>query len=103
MAQSAALLVLPSGLQDSEKKDGQSATLLAAQVLEDLCLADRVVQALRASGHPTLRTLEVTACRQLVILKGRVPSYYVKQLAQVVAMEVVGVQDLLNELQVVQS
>ena len=103
MAQSAALMVLPSGQHaDKERNASQAAALLVAQGLEDLCLAERVERTLRGTGYPPLRAVAVSVCGQLVILQGRVPSYYMKQLAQTVAIEVVGVRELRNDVQVVQ-
>jgi osmotically-inducible protein OsmY len=104
MAPSAALVVLPSGRHgDEERNQGQAAALLLAQSLLDLGLAERVERALRATGYPPLRAVEVSVCGQLVILQGRVPSYYMKQLAQAVAMGVAGVRELRNDVQVVRS
>jgi osmotically-inducible protein OsmY len=104
MAQSAALMVLPTGQQaDQGRNANQAAALVVAQGLEDLCLAERVEWALRGTGYPPLRAVAVSVCGPLVILQGRVPSYYMKQLAQTVAMEVGGVHDLRNDLHVVRS
>jgi osmotically-inducible protein OsmY len=101
MAQSAALVVLPSG-GHSDQDAGQAATLLA-ESLVNLDLAERVERALRATGYPPLRVVEVSVSGPLTILQGRVPSYYMKQLAQAAAMGVPGVRELRNELCVVSS
>jgi osmotically-inducible protein OsmY len=104
MAQSAALVVLPCGRHgDEETHAGQAAALRAAQSLVDLCLAELVGRALRATGYPPLRAAEVSVCGRLVILRGRVPSYYMKQLAQAAAMDVPGVRELRNDVDVVRS
>lgn len=60
-------------------------------------LADRVTHRLNTAGHPSLRSLRVTAACDVVVLQGTVSSYYLKQLAQVVAMTVQGVSCLVNE------
>jgi osmotically-inducible protein OsmY len=102
MGQSTALMVLPCGRPEGEARDtGQTAALRAAQGLADLCLAERVERALRATGHPCLRAIEVTVCGRLVVLRGRVPSYYVKQLAQAAALTVDGAPELRNDIEVV--
>ena len=88
--------------RDKETHAVHAAALLATQSLEDRCLAERVERALRATGYAPLRAVEVSACGRLIILRGRVPSYYMKQLAQTVAIEVVGVRELRNDVQVVQ-
>jgi osmotically-inducible protein OsmY len=64
-------------------------------------VAEQVERTLRATGYPALRAVQVTVSGQLVHLKGRVPSYYLKQLAQVAALEVAGVCELRNDLDVV--
>jgi osmotically-inducible protein OsmY len=47
-----------------------------------------------------LRTVEVCARDGHVVLRGRVPSYYLKQVAQEVALAMPGVLQLRNELDV---
>jgi osmotically-inducible protein OsmY len=104
VSQSTALVVLPYGRPDDEARDtGQTAALLAAQGLADLCLAERVERALRATGYPCLRAVEVAVCGRLVVLRGRVPSYYMKQLAQAAALDVEGVPELRNDVEVVRA
>jgi osmotically-inducible protein OsmY len=102
MSRSAALLVLSSELLVDERNANQAALLLV-QSLADLCLAERVEQALHAIGYAALRAVEVSACGGLVILQGRVPTYYLKQLAQATVVEVPGVQELRNDVEVVRS
>jgi hypothetical protein len=55
----------------------------------------------RATGYPSLRAIEVAACECFVILRGRVPSYYMKQIAQATAAAVPGVRELCNDMDVV--
>jgi osmotically-inducible protein OsmY len=73
------------------------------EALEAPGLAERVARALRATGYPALRAVEVSAHGGLIVLHGRVPSYYLKQLAQAGALTVPGVQELRNDLEVVRS
>jgi len=87
--------------RDKETHAVHAAALLATQSLEDRCLAERVERALRATGYAPLRAVEVSACGRLIILRGRVPSYYMKQLARAAALEVPGVRDLRNDVEVV--
>jgi hypothetical protein len=98
MGRSTALVTLPC---DDRTPAGDAAALLVAQSLLYLCLAERIEGALRATGYPALRVVDVTVADQLVILDGRVPSYYMKQLAQAVAMEVATDRKLRNDLHVV--
>jgi hypothetical protein len=64
-------------------------------------LALRIEQALRATGYPPLRNLHVLAAEGIAILRGAVPSYYMKQIAQAAVSGVPGVGDVHNELEVV--
>lgn len=66
----------------------------------DETLRVRVDQALRATGHMRLRHLSVRVRDGHVVLEGRVPSWYSKQLAQTAALSVQGVSSLSNELNV---
>jgi osmotically-inducible protein OsmY len=44
--------------------------------------------------------IEVTVCDRRVLLRGQVPSYFLKQIAQAVALAVPGVRELRNDLEV---
>jgi len=68
---------------------------------KDVGLIKAVGLALQASGYSALRTIEVSADRGVVVLKGRVPSYFQKQLAQTAAQRENGGRRISNELQVV--
>ena len=70
------------------------------QVSDDDLLSQYVERALRSNGHIHLRCLEVSVRTGQVVLSGRVPSYYVKQVAQAVALAVCGVRTVRNELTV---
>lgn len=63
-------------------------------------LRARVSQALSATGHVRLRSLDVRVCDGHVTLGGRVPSWYSKQLAQTAALSVDGISSLRNDLDV---
>ncbi len=102
MSRSTALLVLPSGRSgDDEQGATRTAALLLAQSPEDLGLAERVERALCATGYLSLRAVEVSACDGQIVLRGRVPSYYMKQVAQAVGLAIAGVRGLHNHLDVV--
>jgi osmotically-inducible protein OsmY len=64
-------------------------------------LLDEINRALQATGYSELRDLEAIEDQGLVILRGCVSSYYLKQLAQATAMTVAGVVELRSEVQVV--
>jgi osmotically-inducible protein OsmY len=101
VAKSAALLILPSPTQSSKEANAdQTAAPLLAQSLEDLHLAERVERALHATGQGALRGVDVTAHARNVVLSGRVPTYYLKQIAQATALAVPGVHQVRNDLEV---
>jgi osmotically-inducible protein OsmY len=80
--------------------EATGAALLLQQRQEDLGLAERIERALRATGYGSLRGLEVTVRAGYVTLGGRVPSYYLKQVAQTAALTVPGTCNVRNDLDV---
>lgn len=74
---------------------------LAAAAVVDLELAESVDRALAASGYAPLRNLRVSAHHGTVLLSGRVPTYYLKQVAQSIALITAGVRELENHVDVV--
>lgn len=56
--------------------------------------------ALSVSPIPQLRRLRVVASEQEVVITGRVPSYYLKQLAQETVRSTLGPRRLLNRVEV---
>jgi osmotically-inducible protein OsmY len=103
MAQSDALLILPACKHPGEEKAAlQTAAPLLTQSLEDLRLAGRIERALRAAGHGPLRAVAVSVSGRAVMLLGRVPSYYLKQIAQSISLAVPGAHQIYNGLEVVQ-
>ena len=103
MVQSATPLVKPADEHPSEEKDALQATApLPTQSLEDQRLAEQVENALRATGYGALRTVRVSVCAGVVILAGRVSSYYLKQVVHATALAVPGAHQIRNGLNVVQ-
>jgi osmotically-inducible protein OsmY len=101
MTQSAAPLILPARERTGEGTGAaQGTALFLRQCQEDRCLAERVERALRATGYGPLRDIRVAAHAGLVILGGRVPRYYLKQVAQVTALAVPGARQVRNDLDV---
>jgi hypothetical protein len=59
-------------------------------------------QGLRSSRYPALKTVSCDYQEGVLVLRGRLPTYYLKQIAQeVVAHQVKGVGRLHNQIQVV--
>jgi osmotically-inducible protein OsmY len=101
MTRSAAPLIYPARERTGEETDAaQKTTLLLQQSQEDLCLAEQVERALCATGYGPLRGIKVTVHARLVLLGGRVPSYYLKQVAQTTALAVPGARQVRNDLDV---
>ncbi len=63
-------------------------------------LVSRAEQALRQSPHPALRRLGVAVTDSKIVISGRVPSYYLKQLAQETVMPWRERRELVNEVTV---
>lgn len=63
-------------------------------------LVEEVTRSLLATGRPSLRGLEVLTSAGVVRLRGRVRSYYQKQMAQTAALNVIGPRQLVNEVEV---
>lgn len=53
----------------------------------DVCVQAAAIQAFRNSGHPALRRLDCQVCGRSAVLHGSVPTFYLKQLAQVLVMQ----------------
>ena len=60
-----------------------------------------ISEALRRTGYGQLRMLDLRRDGDSVVLAGRVPTYFLKQFAQSVAMGVSGVDCVDNQIQVV--
>ena len=78
----------------------QTATTAGDACLETHCLGKRVAGALRSCGFPALARVDVSADQDRIRLRGRVGSYYHKQLAQTIARQVMGGGCLVNDVQV---
>jgi len=103
MVDSATLLIRPTREYSHKEKDAPQATDLPfTESPEDDHLVERVERALRATGYGDLRIVRVSVIARIVILGGRVSSYYLKQIAQATAQAVPGVQQIRNGLDVVQ-
>ncbi len=98
MAKPAALLVLPT--REPVHTDLEAAPLIA-ESLDDLRLAERVERALHTSSYAALRGVRITVHARSAILAGRVPTYYLKQVAQTLALAVPGILQIQNGLEVV--
>jgi len=102
MSTSAGVPRLPARQRsDGDKRENITAVSLDLESQKDRRLAEQVVFALTATGYGSLRTVEVAAFGGAVFLSGRVPSYYMKQVAQEIAMQVAGVREVSNTIEVI--
>lgn len=69
----------------------------------DDSLRSRIEQALRNSGYQSLRAIETTVRQGFVYLTGSVGSWYLKQVAQELVMQITGRGCLENNLTVKQG
>ncbi|HEY7152573.1 MAG TPA: BON domain-containing protein [Gemmataceae bacterium] len=74
--------------------------LAATQTERSDLLHDAVLIALRSSGYRHLGNLECEVRDDLVILTGMLPSFYLKQVAQTIAMGVDQVREVRNVVEV---
>jgi osmotically-inducible protein OsmY len=66
-------------------------------------LSARVRQRLRQSPYPVLRKISIYEHEGVLTLHGVLPSFYLKQLAQVTVAKVSGVEKIHNRIEVIQS
>lgn len=66
----------------------------------DVTVKERVRAALHRSGYPDLRSVDVKSVPRGVQLQGTVHSYYLKQIAQLVALSTDGVDAVDNQVEV---
>ncbi len=62
----------------------------------DRQLADNVCLAMRNAGYLQLQSLHVRVDSREVYLQGRLPSYYLKQVAQHITLAVPGVRTIVD-------
>lgn len=57
-------------------------------------------QALDALGHLVMRDLQIELSQNVVMLWGRLPTYHLKQMAQVAVQQIPGVDGVVNGIEV---
>ena len=65
-----------------------------------LSLEDRVRLSFEQMGYPQLNAIKCTADGDRMLLTGVLRSYYLKQVAQSVAVKIPGVREVRNEIEV---
>ncbi|APW60559.1 BON domain-containing protein [Paludisphaera borealis] len=66
-------------------------------------LAEAIRSALGRCGYSALKDVACDVTDGVALLRGRVPSYYLKQVAQMAAMDAAGVHSVVNRIDVVTS
>ena len=61
-------------------------------------IQERVAMALRKTGYPIMDHISISIERNRAVLRGKVPSFYMKQVAQTTVMKINGVASVQNEL-----
>ncbi len=67
------------------------------EALSQTGIANQVTSRLHACGHAPLRSLQVSAIPDAILLQGTLPTFYLKQMAQVLAKSVEGVDLVVND------
>ena len=86
------LTIYPMGIEPDTPSPDPQASLQA--------VAER---ALRSGPYPALKTLSCDDRGGVLVLRGCLPSYYLKQVAQEAVARLEGVQAIDNQIQVVRS
>ena len=68
--------------------------------LVDQCVTDGVATVLRCSPYLALRLMRCSVTHGIVTLQGRLPSFYLKQIAQTRVCGVDGVLEVRSEIEV---
>jgi osmotically-inducible protein OsmY len=72
--------------------------ILPSESIPDHSLRQNVLSTLKSSGYAQLRSLECDVEDGVVELSGCVPSFYLKQMAQVVVMRLSTVKEVRNQV-----
>lgn len=74
---------------------------MTATLSSELTLADRVRICINRMGYPQLQAVDCHEDGDDILLSGEIESFYMKQVAQEVAVKTPGVRTVRNEIQVV--
>jgi hypothetical protein len=85
----------------SSIEKNRSSSKRSDRAVEFQNLLARIEQSLRETGYLALRDIEILRAENLMILRGLVPSYYLKQMAQEIVRKAIGNLAIQNELDVV--
>lgn len=63
-------------------------------------LSAQLKRAMRTAGYPALRRLDISFGDRQILLRGTVPSYFMKQIAQEIALRAAPAEEVRNEIEV---
>lgn len=69
--------------------------------LPEISLEDRVRLSFERLGYPQLNAIKLTANGNVMLMTGKLNSFYLKQIAQTVAIKVPGISSVDNKIEVV--
>lgn len=80
--------------------NSESESRSADSAIAKLTLEDRVRISFEQLGYPQLNAVQCSASGDLMLLTGELNSFYLKQVAQSVAVKIPGVREVKNEIHV---
>lgn len=87
---------------DASQSRADAAPSVSIKNAADVRLAADVADVLQNTGHRQVCRVRVTVSNGVVVLRGVVSRYYVKQLAQAAVLRLKAVEVLRNEIAVIQ-
>lgn len=70
-------------------------------VTDPFVLIERVKSSFQGLGYPQLANVQCEAEASTIYLSGKLTSYYLKQIAQTIAIKVPGIRHVVNDIKVV--
>lgn len=66
----------------------------------EITLEDKVRISFERLGYPQLNAIELTADGDIMLMTGKLNSFYLKQIAQTVAIKIPGIRSVENQIEV---
>ena len=93
--------VIPRASSDALQVTCNTAEMARSTPSGDLQLAWLINRALQATGHLCLRHLDIVVEGAIVILRGKLPRYYLKQRAHAAIRAIPGVGNVRDEVEII--
>ena len=78
----------------------QARTSREADEPSNVSAADKVREVLRQSPYQSIRQLSLDYHEGILVIRGSLPSFYLKQLVQTLAQQVDGIEEIVNRVEV---